>query len=123
MELKQKPYDTAKSVYTVRLKSICDIFLYPPLWPEGLPTAILEAGMMKCSVIATAKGGIKEIIDNEKNGLIISTDVKDLETSMERLIVDSKLRKSLADNLYDTVKNKFSWEVTAKKILKDMGLR
>ena len=103
--------------------SICDIFLYPPLWPEGLPTAILEAGMMKCSVIATAKGGIKEIIDNEKNGLIISTDVKDLETSMERLIVDSKLRKSLADNLYDTVKNKFSWEVTAKKILKDMGLR
>ena len=103
--------------------SICDVFLYPPLWPEGLPTAILEAGMMKCSVIATDQGGIKEIINHNQNGIIVSNDEKKMETAMEKLIVDSKLRKRLADNLYDTVKNKFSWEVTVKKILKDMGLR
>lgn len=103
--------------------SICDVFLYPPLWPEGLPTAILEAGMMRCTVVATDQGGIREIIDNNDNGIIVSSGVKDLADTMEKLILDSKLRKSLADNLYDTVKNKFSWGVTAKKILKDMDLR
>lgn len=102
--------------------SLCDIFLYPPLWPEGLPTSILEAGMMKCAVIATDQGGIKEIIDNKINGIMINNGVLDLEKAMEELILNDQLRMDLAVNLYDTVKNKFSWEVTAKKILIDMEL-
>ena len=103
--------------------ALCDIFLYPPLWPEGLPTAILEAGMMRCSVIATDQGGIKEIIHNNESGLIIGEKNTDLESAMEKLILDNKLRVKFANNLYDTVKNNFSWEVTAKKIIKDIGLK
>lgn len=101
---------------------ICDIFLYPPLWPEGLPTSILEAGMTKCAVIATDQGGIKEIIQDNKNGIIVSGDVNDLERAMEELLLDSKLRDKLAMELYKIVKNKFSWDVTAKKILNDIKL-
>jgi glycosyltransferase involved in cell wall biosynthesis len=99
------------------------VFLYPTDYPEGLPTSILEAGMMKCAVIGTDRGGVIEIIDNDKNGLIISPCVKELEESMEHLIIDGDKRKMLADKLYDTVKEKFSWEVTAKKVLNDMNLR
>jgi len=101
---------------------LCDIFLYPPLWPEGLPTSILEAGMMKCAVIATDQGGIKEIINDNKNGLIVSKNINDLKDAMEKLILNDEMRYRLADNLYNTVKKKFSWEVTAKKILKDIDL-
>ena len=103
--------------------ALCDIFLYPPLWPEGLPTAIIEAGMMRCSVIATDQGGIKEIIQNNESGLIIGEKNTDLESAMEKLILDSKLRVKFANNLYDTVKNNFSWEVTAKKLVKDIKLK
>ena len=102
--------------------SMCDIFLYPPLWPEGLPTTILEAGMMKCSVIATDKGGIKEIITDNENGLIVDTNAYELESAMEKLILDSDLRKRFANKLYETIESKFSWDVTVNKILQDIGL-
>lgn len=103
--------------------SLCDIFLYPPIHPEGLPSSIIEAGMMKCAVIGTDQGGIKEIIHNNENGFIVGNENTELESAMEKLILDSKLRVRFASNLYDTVKNNFSWEVTAEKILKDTGLK
>lgn len=107
----------------VKYYANCDVFLYPPLWPEGLPTSILEAGLMRCAVIGTDQGGIKEIITNKENGLITSGAVQDLESAMELLIKDEVLRKKYADALYETVRDKFSWEVTAKKIIKDIKLR
>lgn len=100
----------------------CDVFLYPTDYPEGLPTSILEAGMMKCAVIATARGGVKEIITDNVNGFVISTEVEALEKAMDKLILDEKLRNRFASNLYVTVKNNFSWDVTAKKIIKDINL-
>lgn len=101
--------------------SICDVFLYPPLWPEGMPTSILEAAMTKCAIIATDQGGIKELVDND-NGIIVDGNIDDLVKAMERLILDENLRERYANNLYNTAKDKFTWEKTAKKILKDMGL-
>lgn len=98
-----------------------DIFLYPPLWPEGLPTSILEAGLMKCAVIGTNQGGICEVIENNKNGLIVKTDANSLYKAMEELINDENKRLSLALNLYNDVKNKFSFENTAKTIINDIG--
>jgi len=100
--------------------SICDVFLYPPLWPEGMPTSILEAAMTKCAIIATDQGGIKELVDND-NGIIVNGNVDDLENAMEKLILDKDLRKVYAENVYNTAKSKYSWEATAKKILKDIG--
>lgn len=98
-----------------------DVFLYPPLWPEGLPTSILEAGLMGCAVIGTDQGGICEVITNNKNGLIVNTEVSSLYKAMEELTNNEDKRDKLASALYDTVMNKFSFEVTAKKILKDIG--
>ena len=106
----------------LKLYAKTDVFLYPPLWPEGLPTSILEAGLMSCAVIGTAQGGIKEIISNEKNGLIVDTTVNDLTKAMEELIEDEKKRKKLADNLYNTIIQQFSWRVTAKKIIDDIDI-
>ena len=103
--------------------SICDVFLYPTNYPEGLPTSILEAGLMNCAVIGTDRGGVVEIIADGKNGMIVPFGVDDLEFAMDKLINDKKLREKLATELYVTVNNKFSWEVTAKKILKDMNLK
>lgn len=99
-----------------------DIFLYPPLWPEGLPTSILEAGLMKCAVIGTAQGGIKEIIDDKKNGIIVDADVDSLYKSMKKLIDNRDLLNKYSNEIYKTVQEKFSWHVTSKKILSDLGV-
>lgn len=98
-----------------------DIFLYPPLWPEGLPTSILEAGLMKCAVIGTNQGGICEIIEDRKNGIIVDTDINSLYNAMKKLIDDKKLLINYSNKIYKTVNEKFSWEKTTKKILGDIN--
>lgn len=98
-----------------------DVLLYPPLWPEGLPTSILEAGLMECCVIVTNQGGICEVV-NDNNGIIVKETEESLYNAMEKLIIDSKLKEKLAKQLKEDIKNKFSWEVTAKKILKDINI-
>ena len=100
---------------------ITDIFLYPPLWPEGLPTSILEAGLTNCAVIATDQGGISEVI-NEETGLLVGNTQKELEKGMEELIKNKKLRDKYTKNLNESIKNNFSWSVTSEKILKDVNL-
>ncbi len=97
-----------------------DVFLYPPLWPEGLPTSILEAGLMNCAVIGTNQGGIKEIIKDGENGMIVRETRPALQSAMEALIRDEQMRKKYATGLKNTIKSEFSWEVTAKQILNDM---
>ena len=100
-----------------------DVFLYPPLWPEGFPTSILEAGLMECAVIGTNKGGIKEIIKNNQNGLIANTTVESLYKCMKKLIINKELREKLANELNKDIKNNFSWENTANKIINDLDVK
>ena len=109
-------YNELKKYY-----AITDVFLYPPLWPEGLPTSILEAGLMKCCVIVTRQGGITEII-NSKNGILVDGDTKSLYKAMKKTIDNPELRIKLVNKLYETIVTKFSWNVTSKKIINDMGI-
>ncbi len=110
-------YEELKKYY-----AMTDIFLYPPLWPEGLPTSILEAGLMKCAVIGTNQGGISEILNDKKNGLLIKSDYKSLLDAMELLIKKESLREEYSEKLYEDVKNQFSWQSTADVILRDMEM-
>lgn len=97
-----------------------DIFLYPPFYPEGLPTSILEAGLMKLAVICTDRGGTREVITNGVNGIIVDDGQAPLEKAMEKLINKADLRHEYAEKLNEVVKNNFSWEATCKKIINDM---
>ena len=99
-----------------------DVFLYPPLWPEGLPTSILEAGLMGCCVIGTNQGGIKEIIQDKKTGLIVDNTATSLQTAMEELYMDKDLCKKYADQLKQCIICDFSWKATSEKVAKDIGV-
>ena len=101
--------------------AICDVFLYPPLWPEGLPTSLLEAGLMKCCVIGTMQGGIVEVL-NKNNGILIDVDIKSLTKAMQETIDNKELRSRLSLQLYKDIFNKFSWSVTVDEIIKDIKL-
>ena len=49
--------------------SAMDIFMMSCSF-EGLPIALLEAMSMECAIVSTDAGGIKEVISDEKDGLI-----------------------------------------------------
>jgi len=105
----------------VEYYSITDVFLYPPLWPEGLPTSLLEAGLMKCCVIGTMQGGIVEVI-NKNNGILVNGDTKSLVKAMKESIDDNKKCNKLSLQLYNDIKKNFSWNVTVDKIINDIKL-
>lgn len=53
-----------------------DIFMMSSSF-EGLPIALLEAMSMSCAIVSTNAGGIKEVLRNEIDGLMV--DVEDWE--------------------------------------------
>lgn len=101
------------------LYSKTNIFVYAPNWPEGLPTSILEAGLMECAVISSPQGGNKEIIEDKKNGIMINSE-EELENALKYLIENPKERKKYSHNLKEKVLENFEWKKTSEKIIKDL---
>ena len=87
-----------------------DIFVLPSL-KEGLPYAVLEAGLAGLPVIASNVGGIPEIIENGKEGLLIPpADPEELSVAIKKLIKDKTLCENLAKNLREKIQKEFSLE-------------
>lgn len=87
-----------------------DIFVLSSI-KEGLPYAILEAGLAGSPIIASNVGGIPEIIENEKDGLLVPpADSEKLSEAIKKLIDNKPLRETLAKNLHEKIIKKFSLE-------------
>lgn len=82
--------------------------LVVPSEKEGFGRVILEAMQIKIPVVATNSGGIPEVIEHEKNGLLVDYgDEKGLALAMKRILEDKSLRRSLIKNGSDTVSERF----------------
>lgn len=97
-----------------------DIFVYPTLYPEGLPTSILEAGLMECAVVATPRGGTEEVITDKQHGIIVDGTKESLYAAIAQLIGDAPYRTKLAQNLKKRVEDNFNWDVVAKVVDKEI---
>lgn len=71
-------------------------FLYSQF--EGYPLVIEEAKLLGKAIIATDVGGIPEILENEKTGLVIPRNEEAMYHAMKRLLTDPALKKSLEEN-------------------------
>lgn len=90
------------------------IFLYPSLY-EGFGLPPLESMSCKTAVITSNVSSIPEVVEDAAL-LINPFDAEELKESIEKLIVDEKLRDEIAEKGYEHSKN-FSWDITAKKTL------
>ncbi|HJT21777.1 MAG TPA: glycosyltransferase family 4 protein [Nitrospira sp.] len=83
---------------------------------EPFGIAILEALACRKPVIASAVGGIPEIIDNRKNGILVEPeDPEALCDAMTAVWNDPALAGMLAAAGYETVKERFQWEIAAAR--------
>jgi len=91
-----------------------DLFLFTSK-TEGLGSSILDAYMCNVPVVATAAGGIPEIVIDEKTGLLSPPQrPSQLADCVMKVLSDSVLKKELTRNAQDFVKN-FSMERMAEK--------
>lgn len=94
-----------------------DIFILPST-KEGLPYVLLEAGLAGLPVIASNVGGIPEIIENEKSGILINPkNSSEIITAVSRLIKNPENRSGYGRELNRTVSTKFSFEQMVSKTL------
>ena len=74
---------------------------------------------MDCAVISSPQGGNKEIIEDNKNGIMIN-DQNELTEALKKLIDNPEIRLQYANNLKKKVLNNFEWSKTSERILKDL---
>ncbi len=80
----------------IALFRAADVGLLTSAW-ENLPHTLLEALAAGTPVIATAVGGIPEIVRDGENGLLVPPrDVAAIASAIERVVRDDGLRASLA---------------------------
>ena len=75
----------------------CDIFVLPSLY-EGMPMALIEAMGTGMPILASNVGGIPDMIENEKSGLLCEPTVDGVVEGLERLIESNDERKRYGEN-------------------------
>jgi glycosyltransferase involved in cell wall biosynthesis len=114
------PYEKMPYVY-----NLCDVLVLPSIPHrnnmEQFGAALIEA--MACSkpVISTNVGGIPFVADNQKTGILVSPrDTKSLSSVMQKIYADRELYEKFKKNARTYVIKKFSTDVVAELILKEI---
>ena len=96
----------------------CDIFIQPSI-EEAFGLVFAEAGAKAKPVIATAVGGIKEIVVSEETGILVPpASPKALEKALNILINSKELRTLYGDNGYKRIAENFSLTNMVDKYIK-----
>ncbi|MDD4909775.1 MAG: glycosyltransferase family 9 protein [Candidatus Omnitrophica bacterium] len=86
---------------------------------EAFGRVIIEAHASGVPVVATRVGGVVDIVDDGKTGLLVSpNDPEDMHRAMMKIIKDEKLRSSLVYSAYEKVKRDFNVELMVSNTLK-----
>jgi glycosyltransferase involved in cell wall biosynthesis len=92
-----------------------DVFILPSL-SEAMPLSLLEAGQAELPIIATNVGGIPEIIENKKTGLLIEVGNEESITDAINFIIENKNKsEEMGTNLKNKIVSEFNVENFYKK--------
>lgn len=90
-----------------------EVFVLPSR-SEGQPIALLEAMAHGVCVVTTGVGGIPEIVEDGRSGLLVAVDdVAGLAAALQRVLGDEQLRRRMGDAARQRVLDRFSIDTVA----------
>jgi glycosyltransferase involved in cell wall biosynthesis len=93
-----------------------DIYCQPSLWQEACPLAVLEAMSVKLPVIASNTGGLPELVEDGRSGILVPVGGSlEICAALERLLSDADLRRSMGEAGYQLILKEHRIEDTARK--------
>jgi len=93
-----------------------DVIVIPSLYEEPLGRVALDSAMLGRAVVASSVGGLKEIIESGKSGILVKpNDPTELKNKIEYLMYNPEIREKMGATLKANVLKKFSSE----KIISD----
>ena len=106
-----------------RYYATADIFIGPSVIAkggdtEGQPAAFIEAMASKTAIVASDVGGIKDMIEDGKTGLMVpQKDPRQITKAIFTLCKDNALKQRLEENGKQCITKKFSWEAVAQQYM------
>ena len=93
-----------------------DVFVFPPLSPEGFGLPPLEAMAAGTPVVATRSGGIVETVRDGETGILVpKNDAPALAQAILQLLEDDALRERMGRAARSWALGHFTWERIAKR--------
>jgi glycosyltransferase involved in cell wall biosynthesis len=81
----------------VRVMAACDVFVLASLY-EGLGVAVMEALALGLPVVATAVGGVPEVVQHGREGLLVPPGrPPELAAALMALLTDAERRQRMAE--------------------------
>src|SRR6476619_1051009 len=117
LERQVKEHKLEKHVYllgfrpdVLSLQKIFDVFVMSSV-TEGLGTSLLDAMACAKPVVATAAGGIPEVVEDGLTGLLVPTrDPEAMAAAIVRLLNDAGLRRQMGEAALLSARERFSVE-------------
>ena len=92
-----------------------DIFVFPSL-VEGMPLTLLEAMAGAMPVVTTNTCGMSDLIENERNGLLVpAADAPALTAAIDRLRNSPEARRNLGLYAQESAR-RFTWDLVARQL-------
>jgi glycosyltransferase involved in cell wall biosynthesis len=105
---------TGRRMDVERLLPAFDVFALPSK-SEGLPLVVPEAMAAGLPVIATAVGGLPDVVDEGLTGLLIPVDVTALATALDRMSTDRDRARAMGVRAREVALTRYS----ADRMLED----
>ena len=85
---------------------------------ESIPQVIKEAFFLQIPIVATNVGGIPELIENNVNGLLVTSEnSEELLNKINELLANKEMSKRLSDAGYNFVMKNLTWEILLPKYI------
>lgn len=98
------------------LYNSCSVYVHPAIFDdngdtEGLGVVLIEALSYRKPVVASGVGGIVDVIEHEKTGLLVEEkNHEQLAVAIRRVLSNPDLAFELGERGYDHVKKFFDWD-------------
>ena len=94
------------------------VFAFPSI-VEGMPFSLLEALACELPVVGSDIQGVREVIGDRENGLLIPAgNSKPISNAILRLLKDAELRRKLGRNGRSSVIKRYSWDAIVPQVEK-----
>lgn len=88
----------------------CDVFLLTSKEEGGNPLSLMEAMVMEKPVVAASVGGVKDVVIDRVNGLLVSVrEPESFAGAADSLLRDDALARKVATQARETAES-YSWE-------------
>jgi glycosyltransferase involved in cell wall biosynthesis len=104
-------------VNNVQVYFVAADVLVNPSHSEGSPYVLLEAMAAGLPIVATAVGGVPEMIENNETALLVpASDPQAMANAIARMLNDEKLAGQLAENASELVSSRLSPEAHVRSL-------